>query len=150
VHVYISAGVCCLEVVTHLESMVNRGCDTYFTIPLLCLINVENHVERSENQTHAPSFSIFFVATPAWDKVGSVDVEIHPLSNILEIQQLHCSINTTDAAGYRGETDLLQVCLAHLPLSPFLAPLWLKTVRVWNVLFLQPGSYLTFGELNSS
>jgi len=98
VSAYISAGVCCLEVVTHLESMVNRGCDTYFTIPLLCPINVENHVERSETQTHTPSFSIFFVTTPARDKMGSVDVEICPLSNILEIQQLYCSVNTANAA----------------------------------------------------
>ena len=117
--------------------MVNRGCDTYFTIPLLCLVNVQNHVERSENQTHTPSFSIFFVTTPAGDKMGSVDVEIRPLSNILEIQQLYCSVNTAKAANCRGETDLLQVCQAHLPLGPFLAPLWLMTVWVWNFLFLQ-------------
>ena len=98
VNAYISAGVFCLEVVTHLENMVNRGCDTYFTIPLLCPVKVENHDEHSENQTHTPSFSIFFVTTLARDKMRSVDGEIRPLSNILEIQQLYCSVNTADAA----------------------------------------------------
>jgi len=122
--------------------MVNGGSDTCFPIPLLCPVNVENHVERSEHQTYTPRFSIFFVTTPAGDKMRSVDVEIRALSNILEIQQLYCNIHTANAAGYRGETNLLQVCQAHLPLSPFLAPLWLMTVRVWIFLFLQPSSYL--------
>jgi len=74
--------------------------------------------------------------------MGSVNVEIRALSNILEIQQLYCSIYTANAAGYHSETNLLQVCQAHLPLGPFLAPPWLMTVRVWNFLFLQPSSYL--------
>jgi len=110
--------------------MVNGGSDTYFPIPLLCPINVGIHVERSEHQTHTPKFSIFFVTTPAGDKMGSVDVEIRVLTNILETQQLYYNIHTANAAAYCSETDLLQVCQAHLLLDPFLALLWLMTVRV--------------------